>query len=175
MRNSFMLNLTQVDWVKFSIKRDPAWGLSLCWQVGTCVTARCFYPARVPSGTGPSGTDRIQPERQRYLALAILLEDMVAQPAVQQALWNMNDEDALATAEQFIGLSLAQRDGGTAGGLRLHDLQLDYVRAQYPDGDALDLIHGAVRLSSNLIDRARCLCQWHSDESGRAAGGFRFL
>jgi hypothetical protein len=35
--------------------------------------------------------------------------------------------------------------------IRLHDLQLDYVRAQYPDKEALGLIHGAIRLSSNVI------------------------
>ena len=48
--------------------------------------------------------------------------------------------------------SLAQRDGADES-IRLHDLQLDYVRAQYPDKEALELIHGAVRLSSHVIAR----------------------
>src|SRR6476469_6936367 len=64
--------------------------------------------------------------RQRYLALAILMEDMPVHPSIQQTLWNANEEDASATAEQLVSLSLAQREG--EGSLRLHDLQLDYVR-----------------------------------------------
>jgi WD40 repeat protein len=88
-------------------------------------------------------------QQERYLALAVLLEDMMAAPAVQQTLWNANSSDAMDTAEQFIGLSLAQREGA---GIRLHDLQLDYVRAQFPDREALALIRGAVRLSSHIIN-----------------------
>ena len=88
--------------------------------------------------------------RERYLALAVLLEDMPAAPAVQQTLWGVDQGDALETAEQFVSLSLAQRDDDS-GGIRLHDLQLDYVRAQHPDRDALGLIHGAVGLASNVI------------------------
>jgi WD40 repeat protein len=88
--------------------------------------------------------------RQRYLALAVLLEDMALHPAVQQTLWCADELDAIATADQFISLSLAQRDGDN---IHLHDLQLDYVRAQYPDREALKLIQGAVRLSSNIIQR----------------------
>ena len=89
---------------------------------------------------------------RRYLALAVLLEDMAAAPAVQQTLWNVDEGEALETAERLVGLSLAQRDAAS-GGIRLHDLQLDYVRAQYPHPDALDLIHGAVRLSAHVIEK----------------------
>jgi WD40 repeat protein len=96
--------------------------------------------------------DALEPAaRQCYLALAVLLDDMPAPPYVQRTLWNMNDGAALETAEQFVGLSLAQRDAAS-GGIRLHDLQLDYVRAQYPDREALELIHGAMRLSSHVIE-----------------------
>jgi hypothetical protein len=95
--------------------------------------------------------------RERYLALAVLLEDMPIAPAIQQTLWGADELDALDTAEQLVSLSLAQRDesqrDGDAVSIRLHDLQLDYVRAQYPDRQALDLIHGAVRLSSHVIER----------------------
>jgi len=87
-------------------------------------------------------------ERKRYFRLAVLLDDMAAAPTIQQTLWNAGPEDALATAERLVELSLAQREGA---GLRLHDLQLDYVRAQYPDRAALALIHGAVRLSANVL------------------------
>jgi WD40 repeat protein len=90
--------------------------------------------------------------KERYLRLAVLLEDMAAAPAVQQTLWNVDEGEALETAERFVGLSLAQRDE-PSGGIRLHDLQLDYVRAQYPHRDALELIHGAMRLSAHVIEK----------------------
>ena len=95
--------------------------------------------------------DALEPRaRERYLALAVLLEDMPIPPVIQQTLWGADELDALETAEQFVGLSLAQRAGDTAS-IRLHDLQLDYVRAQYADKQALDLIRSAVRLSSHVI------------------------
>ena len=92
--------------------------------------------------------------RARYLALAVLLEEMAAAPPVQQCLWGVDENQAAETAEQFVSLSLAQRDQ-PEGSIRLHDLQLDYVRAQYPreDKEALELIHGAIRLSSHVIAR----------------------
>lgn len=37
------------------------------------------------------------------------------------------------------------------GSIHLHDMQLDYVRAHYPDKEALDLIRGAIHLSSHVI------------------------
>jgi NB-ARC domain/TIR domain/WD domain, G-beta repeat len=88
--------------------------------------------------------------RRRYVALAVLLEDMPAASAVQQTLWKVDAGEALETAEQFVSRSLAQRDGES--GIRLHDLQLDYVRARYPKPEALELIHGAVRLSAHVIE-----------------------
>jgi WD40 repeat protein len=88
--------------------------------------------------------------RERYLALAVLLEDTPIHPVVQQTLWGADEEDALDTAEQFVSLSLAQRDRDTRS-VRLHDLQLDHVRAQYADKEALELIRDAVRLSSHVI------------------------
>jgi hypothetical protein len=95
--------------------------------------------------------DALEPTAgERYRALAVLLEDMAAHPTIQQALWNADEGGALETAEQFVSLSLAQR-GGNSGAIRLHDLQLDYVRAQYPDREALTLIHAAVRLSAHVI------------------------
>jgi hypothetical protein len=87
--------------------------------------------------------------RARFFALAVLLEDMPAHPAIQRALWNVDKLEALETAEHLVSLSLAQRDRDN--GIRLHDLQLDYIRAQYPDREALSLIHDAVRLSSHVL------------------------
>lgn len=73
--------------------------------------------------------DALDPKaRERYLALAVLLEDMRVHPAIQELLWDADELDSLDTAERFVSLSLAQRDGDD-GGIRLHDLQLDYLRA----------------------------------------------
>jgi WD40 repeat protein len=97
--------------------------------------------------------------RERYFGLAVLLEDMPIHPAIQQTLWGVDEGEALETAAQFVGLSLAQldrppRDGDTPS-IRLHDLQLDYVRAQYSESDreALETVRAAVRLSSHVIER----------------------
>jgi hypothetical protein len=86
---------------------------------------------------------------QRYLTLAVLLEDMPVPPVVQQTLWNVDEGEALETAQRLVSLSLAQRDGDS-GAIRLHDLQLDYVRAQYSNRQALALIHEAMRLSAHV-------------------------
>jgi WD40 repeat protein len=102
--------------------------------------------------------------RVRYLALAVLLDDMPAAPSVQRTLWNVDQGEALETAEQFVSLSLAQRDADGEG-IRLHDLQLDYVRSQYPDREALALIHAALRLSSHIITRDPA--QFASQMAGR--------
>jgi WD40 repeat protein len=91
-------------------------------------------------------------ERRRYLALGVLLDDMPAPLAIQQTLWRVDAGEALETAEQFVSLSLAQRDAEGAG-IRLHDLQMDYARAEHPDPGALELIHEAVRLSAHVIER----------------------
>jgi len=90
--------------------------------------------------------------RERYFALAVMLEDMSIHPVIQQTLWNIDDGQALETAEEFISRSLAQRDG-TSGGIRLHDLQLDYVRAQHADQESLELIRCAVQLSAHVIQK----------------------
>jgi hypothetical protein len=102
--------------------------------------------------------------RERYVALAVLLEDMPASPAIQQCLWKVDKYEAAETAGRLVSLSLAQRDGAD-GGIRLHDLQLDYVRAQYPDRAVLGLIHEAVRLSSDAI--AKDSSQFASQVVGR--------
>ena len=92
------------------------------------------------------------PARRHYLALAVLPDDMPAPSAVQQTLWGVNAGEALETAEQFVSLSLAQRDVDGPG-IRLHDLQLEWVRAQHADRAALELIHEALRVSSRVIER----------------------
>ena len=74
--------------------------------------------------------------RNRYVGLGVLLEDMAVAPQVQQCLWGVDENEAAETADQFVSLSLARRDQ-QEGSIRLHDLQLDCVRAQYPDKEAL--------------------------------------
>jgi WD40 repeat protein len=97
--------------------------------------------------------DALDPtDRERYLALAVLLESMAAAPAIQQTLWGVTEAEALETSERLVHFSLAQREAEN-GAIRLHDLQLDYIRALHPDREALDLIHGAIRLSAPVINR----------------------
>ena len=88
--------------------------------------------------------------RERYLALAILLEDMVADPLILRCLWDTDEFETLDTSERLVQMSLAQRSGD-GGAIRLHDLQLDYARRSFADRDALALIHDAVRLSAHLF------------------------
>jgi WD40 repeat protein len=86
--------------------------------------------------------------RQRYLALAVLLEDMPVHPAIQRSLWDVNAAEAEETAELFVGLSLAQREGES---IRIHDLQLDFCRAHFQDRASLALIREALHLSHDVI------------------------
>jgi WD40 repeat protein len=86
---------------------------------------------------------------QRYCKLAVLLEDMPAPLPILQTLWNVDGAEARRIARRLADRSLAQRDSESA--IRLHDLQLDYVRARYPDREALALIHGAIRLAAHVI------------------------
>lgn len=90
--------------------------------------------------------------QKRYRALAVLLEDMAAPLPALETLWNASQADPRRIRRHFVNPSLAQR-GGVAESIRLHDLQLDYVRAQYPDHDALSLLQGAIRLSAHEIAR----------------------
>jgi WD40 repeat protein len=90
--------------------------------------------------------------QERYQALALLLEDMAAPLPILEVLWNVGEPEARRISRHLVDRSLAQRDGA-GDSIRLHDLQLDYVRAQHPDKDALSLIHAAIRLSANVIGR----------------------
>ena len=95
----------------------------------------------------------LKPEVQkRYKALAVLLEDMPAPLPILQSLWNVDEAEARRSSRLLADRSLAQCDSADES-IRLHDLQLDYVRAQWlkADKEALKLIHGAIRLSSHVI------------------------
>jgi WD40 repeat protein len=91
--------------------------------------------------------------RARYLRLAVVLEDMVIEPPVQRTLWGTDEAETLDTAETLIGLSLAERVRED-GAIRLHDLQLDYLRARWPERGTLELIHGALRMSMHVLLRS---------------------
>jgi hypothetical protein len=93
--------------------------------------------------------------QDRYRKLAVLLEDVPTPIAVLQTLWKANEQKARHTARYFVDRSLAswQEPADPTRGIRLHDLQLDYVRARFDDQVALSLIHGALRLSANVIAR----------------------
>ena len=94
----------------------------------------------------------LSPEMQeRYRTLAVLLEDMAAPLPVLQALWNTSESDARRTSQHLADRALAQSDS-SGEGIRVHGLQLEYIRALYPDREALDLIHGAIRLSADVIE-----------------------
>src|SRR5262249_55969629 len=83
-----------------------------------------------------------------------LLEDVPAPLVVLQTLWKVNEPEGRRTARYFVDRSLATCETGEpARGIKLHDLQLDYVRARFDDQAALQLIHGAVRLSAHVIGR----------------------
>ena len=90
--------------------------------------------------------------QERYKELAVLLEDMSTPPEILQMLWKVDRDDAARIAKSLIDRSLTQFDDASKG-IRLHDLQLDYVRAQFPDREALALIHGAIRLSAHVITK----------------------
>jgi hypothetical protein len=91
-------------------------------------------------------------DKERYLALAVMLEDMEAPIQVLSALWGLGDFETLRTAQRLVNLSLAQRDGPEKS-LRLHDLQLHYLRKQYPNQEALELIREGIQLSSHVLDK----------------------
>jgi WD40 repeat protein len=111
--------------------------------------------------------------QERYKALAVLPEDMPAPLPILQTLWNANAAEARRISRHFDDRSLAwdvwiDKDCLEPGSnwvatlkqsinenqaILLHDLQFDYVQALYPDRNALELIHVAVRLSSHVISR----------------------
>lgn len=94
--------------------------------------------------------DALYPDdKVRYLRLAVLLEDMRAPERLLQALWGGEERDVRRVARLFVDRSLARRDAGN--NIRLHDLQLDYIRGEHPDQAALALEHSALLLSQHII------------------------
>ena len=88
--------------------------------------------------------------RERYLALAVLLEDMPVLPRDPANALELRRSRGARNRGAIRGVVAGAARGDS---IRLHDLQLDYTRAQYPDREALNVIHGAVRLSSQVIGK----------------------
>ena len=88
--------------------------------------------------------------RKRYWKLAVLVEDMTAPPVVLRMLWTVDEAEARRTARLLVDRGLASLVQ-PSGGIRLHDLQLDYARSCYTDQKALNLIHWALRASAEPI------------------------
>jgi WD40 repeat protein len=88
-------------------------------------------------------------DKARYLKLAVLLEDMPAPVPLLRCLWGGNEQDVQSTMLLLVDRSLAQREAD--GSIRLHDLQLDYVRGEHPDQEALALQHSALLLSFHVV------------------------
>jgi WD40 repeat protein len=91
-------------------------------------------------------------DKERYLALAVLPEDMEVPVQILRVLWGLDEFETRRVAKRLVELSLAQRDSAERG-IRLHDLQLDYLRRQHDDQKALSLLVGAMRLSAHVIDK----------------------
>jgi WD40 repeat protein len=89
------------------------------------------------------------PDRDRYLRLAVLLEDMPAQWELLQALWGGEKSDIEGTMQLFVNRSLAGRE--TESSIRLHDFQLDFIRNEHPDPMALRIQHSALMRSLHVI------------------------
>jgi WD40 repeat protein len=106
--------------------------------------------------------------QERYRDLAVMLEDMPIPLSILQTLWGGDEAEVRRISRHFVDRSLAWRDGD---GIRLHDLQLDYVRTLYPNKDVLELIHGAMRLSAHVI--AKDPRQFASQMVGRSLAHHR--
>jgi WD40 repeat protein len=91
-------------------------------------------------------------DKEHYLALAVLLEEMEAPVEILSALWGLDDFETRRVAKRLVDLSMAQRETPESG-LKLHDLQLDNLRKQYVDQEALSLILEAMRLSLHVFNK----------------------
>jgi len=97
-----------------------------------------------------ASVDELLPEdRNRYFALAVLLEDMPATSALLQQIWGGDLYDVEDAMDRLVEFSLASRDA--MGGILLHDLQLDFVRDQHPQPESLKLVHAALVRSLHLL------------------------
>ncbi len=90
--------------------------------------------------------------QQQYARLAILLEDMPAPLPILETLWRVNESWEWQGGSAGCWPIAHLRSVDSQDGISLHDLQLTFLRAQYPHRDALALIHGALRLSLHVVE-----------------------
>jgi WD40 repeat protein len=108
------------------------------------------YGYKTLSASIAASLDELSTEdRKRYLKLAVLLEDMTAPAVILEQIWGDNQDEVESLMNRFVDLSLASREPN--GSIRVHDLQLDYVRSEYPDPQLLALIHSALRRSLHVV------------------------
>lgn len=88
-------------------------------------------------------------DRARYLLLAILLEDLPAPAVLLQQIWGGGMDEVEDFMSKLVGLSLATRDAND--NIRLHDFQLDYLRGENSDKEALTLEHSALLRSLHVV------------------------
>lgn len=80
-------------------------------------------------------------------------------------LWGVGEAEARRVARGLADRSLAKWEWG---GIRLHDLQLDYVRELFADRETLGLIHRAARLCAHVMEKKTS--QFASQMVGRLLG-----
>jgi hypothetical protein len=90
--------------------------------------------------------------RDRYLRLAVLPEDTAIPNQILRSVWGIDEADAIETADLLVSRSLAQRNVST-GNLTLHDLQMDFTRAQSSgmEKEARQLIQKTIILSAHVV------------------------
>jgi WD40 repeat protein len=90
-----------------------------------------------------------QRDKTRYLQLAVLLEDMPAPAVLLQQIWGDDRDETEALMSRLVDVCLANSDA--EGSLRLHDFQLDFIRAKHPDPTALAAQHWALLRSIHVV------------------------
>jgi hypothetical protein len=107
-----------------------------------------------------------QPMKARYLKLAVLLENVPAAEPMLRTMWSLNgktgEREVHRTIRFLAERSLAVREGN---GIRLHDLQLDYLRDAYTDKETLGLLRSAYRRSVHVVGKEPM--QFASQMTGR--------
>lgn len=88
----------------------------------------------------------------RYVDLAVTIENSVIPVLMQRAVWGVNEAEARAASQVLVMFGFAH-SSDVDGGIRLDDAQLRLIRAQFPDLEALALIHSATRLSALITEQ----------------------
>jgi WD40 repeat protein len=94
--------------------------------------------------------DALEPsQKTNYFRLAVLPEDVAAHPLMLQRLWGADMRSVDDLVQVYVDRSLGSWDAG--GGMRIHDLQLDYIRGEHPAPSALDLACRALMRSYHVV------------------------